>query len=501
MGGVPYVEYALSGTNHVLAVDADTVLIGMDELPIDAAHFPDADFRAYVAASFDDYGNGNGNGWLSGAEIAAVESISMDSFAELQSVQGIEYFTELTSLELTGNPNLTAVDLSANTKLTYLDLGGNSLTSLDLTGLTGLTKVYVSENQLHFLDVSGIQSLSVLSVDDNPMGAFILGDQPELKTLNCYGTGGALKTLDLRGCPYLLDAYLNGTKTEPEWGVAYSSPQGNLQLDAGTEVLTPGCISVDVTHFPDTNFREYITQNVDTNLTQWLTPEEIAAVTVIDVQNLGIASMVGIEYFPALESLTTLGNPIRSLDLSGNPNLRQLHCSSCELSELDLSHTPDLYRLSCLGNSITSLDLTHTPRLVEAVEEGTREEYTDEGYDGWFYRKEPCRLLVDKGVELIGAVWQPDYDGVLPAAMKTLEEEALAGCAFRAVRIPEGAVKIGSRAFAGSPNLEYVYIPESVTEIAADAFDGVPACLTIIGAAGSAAESYAAEHGFVFAAA
>ena len=96
------------------------------------------------------------------------------------------------------------------------------------------------------------------------------------------------------------------------------------------------------------------------------------------------------------------------------------------------------------------------------------------------------------------AIVQPDYDGILPAAMKTIEEEALAGCAFRAIRIPDGAVEIGSHAFAGSPNLAYVYIPASVTAIASDAFDDVPAGFTIIGTAGSAAENVAAACGFVF---
>ena len=91
-----------------------------------------------------------------------------------------------------------------------------------------------------------------------------------------------------------------------------------------------------------------------------------------------------------------------------------------------------------------------------------------------------------------------DFDGVLPAGLRTVEEEALAGTAFRAVRIPDGAETIGAKAFAGSPDLEYVYIPASVTAIAADAFDGVPAGLTVIGRLGSAAEAFANAHGFAF---
>ena len=91
----------------------------------------------------------------------------------------------------------------------------------------------------------------------------------------------------------------------------------------------------------------------------------------------------------------------------------------------------------------------------------------------------------------------PDYDCVLPASLTAIEEEALAGCAFAAVRIPDGVKSIGTKAFAGSPNLEYVYIPESVTSIAADAFYQVTG-LTVIGVAGSEAESFADAQGFTF---
>ena len=54
-----------------------------------------------------------------------------------------------------------------------------------------------------------------------------------------------------------------------------------------------------------------------------------------------------------------------------------------------------------------------------------------------------------------------------------------------------------SSAFAGSPDLAYVFIPESVTTIASSAFDQVTG-LTVIGAAGSAAEELATAQGFTF---
>lgn len=89
-------------------------------------------------------------------------------------------------------------------------------------------------------------------------------------------------------------------------------------------------------------------------------------------------------------------------------------------------------------------------------------------------------------------------DGLLPGALKRLEDESLAGCAFRYVKLPVGAEAIGSRVFDGSTRLCAVYIPASVTSIAPDAFDGAPDGLAIIGAAGSYAASFAEQHGIPF---
>jgi len=94
------------------------------------------------------------------------------------------------------------------------------------------------------------------------------------------------------------------------------------------------------------------------------------------------------------------------------------------------------------------------------------------------------------------ALWlYPDLS--LPASLTAIEAEGFAGGAFRFVKLPEGVVSIGSRAFASCPNLRHILIPAELTEIASDAFDGVEG-LTILGTEGSAAERYAAEHGFAF---
>ncbi len=155
--------------------------------------------------------------------------------------------------------------------------------------------------------------------------------------------------------------------------------------------------------------------------------------------------------------------------------------------------------------SLTRITIPNSVTTIEDWAFQFCESLTDVDYSGSEAQKE---ALIAKGWTTTGndtlfnATWHygnkpPVFDFILPAALQTIEEEALAGCAFRAVRIPDGAAEIGARAFAGSPNLVFVYIPASVTAIAADAFDQVTG-LTIVGKAGSAAESFAGAHGFAF---
>ena len=89
----------------------------------------------------------------------------------------------------------------------------------------------------------------------------------------------------------------------------------------------------------------------------------------------------------------------------------------------------------------------------------------------------------------------PDF--ILPDGLKSIDESAFYGCAFVFVKIPDGATSIGEYAFARCDKLKHIFIPESVTEIEDNAFEGVTG-LTIHGIKGSYAETFAGMKGFNF---
>ena len=149
------------------------------DVEINETNFPDEKFRSYLLSQ--DYG------WdekLTDSEIAGLRMMSVWSKG-IQSLQGIEYFTALLTLDCSDN-QLTSLDVSKNTALIKLDCYKNQLTSLDVSGCTALTELYCYENQLTLLDVSNNTALKTLDCSDNQLTSLDVSKNTALEYLFCY---------------------------------------------------------------------------------------------------------------------------------------------------------------------------------------------------------------------------------------------------------------------------------------------------------------------------
>lgn len=85
-------------------------------------------------------------------------------------------------------------------------------------------------------------------------------------------------------------------------------------------------IIINESTFPDYSFRSFV-------LSKWygkdgkLTSSEIKEITEIDVDNLNIKDLKGIEYFTSLGTLSCKRNYLTSIDLSNNTEIWRLFCS------------------------------------------------------------------------------------------------------------------------------------------------------------------------------
>ena len=243
---------------------------GTGDIPLDEEHFPDEDFRTRIKKMFDK----DNNDYLSDVELEATE---MDFGGVMQSMKGLEYFTELETLSVSMS-NVEELDLSANTKLksvkfnnsklTYVYFGRNpnltsielksnmTLKSLDVSKLenlgyliltkTGVTEVDVSNNPMLRNFTCDHSYISCIDVRRNPLIGNIqcndcpnlntikLGDSDNLNMLYCQNT--ALTELDISRCDWLLEFYELGNIKNYGSYCAYRSESGSERIKVDTDV-------------------------------------------------------------------------------------------------------------------------------------------------------------------------------------------------------------------------------------------------------------------------
>ena len=122
-------------------------------------------------------------------------------------------------------------------------------------------------------------------------------------------------------------------------------------------------VTIDYSHFPDDQFRKYVTQRYDTNDDGVLSTREAALAVTIDLSETIAKNLKGIEYFKNLTKLDISESLVRSLDVSGNEELTYLNCTHSYISKLDLSHNEKLTELYCSKTYINGLDLRNNRYL------------------------------------------------------------------------------------------------------------------------------------------
>lgn len=133
-------------------------------------------------------------------QIAAVTSLTIDG--NITSLAGIEAFTNLERLDLTGAVGLVSADLRGLTNLKSLDVAGNTaITALNLAGTMIETLDARGCSQLEELDVSGCTNLRSLNVSYTPMKTLNASDCSSLEVLNCSNC--RLEELNITGCDSL----------------------------------------------------------------------------------------------------------------------------------------------------------------------------------------------------------------------------------------------------------------------------------------------------------
>lgn len=162
----------------------------IEGVAINNTNFPDSNFRNWILSQ--DYGQ---DGIITDGEFANITEIEVDE-KNIQSLKGIEFFVNLTSLDCERN-QLTSLDLTSNNSLKYLYCQRNKLTSLDVSKCTALKELHCKGNLLTSLDVSKCRAMKDLSCYDNRLSTLDISGCTALEELSCHDNN--LTTLDVSG--------------------------------------------------------------------------------------------------------------------------------------------------------------------------------------------------------------------------------------------------------------------------------------------------------------
>ena len=333
---------------------------------LNATNFPDANFRTYISGLT---GVSVGS-TISDAQLASITEIFANEKG-ISSLQGIEYFTELTKLRCYNN-QLTSLDVSKNTELINLNCLGNQLTSLDVSKNTKLTLLQCSGNQLTSLDVSKNTELSYLyctcqltSLDVskntklieldcklNQLTRLDVSKNIELTELDCRNN--QLTSLDVSKNTELTDLYCSGNQLT-SLDVSKNTNLTKLScLDNRLTSLDVSCNSKLAILVCHSNQLTSLDVRLNTNL------------TTLECNHNQLTSL-DVSRNTNLTTLRCYRNQLTSLDVSKNTELTDLYCSNNQLSSLDVSKNTLLKELSCQENKISYLYLSKNTELEVLV--------------------------------------------------------------------------------------------------------------------------------------
>ena len=333
------------------------------DVTINAVNFPDDHFRDYLSTLYP-------KGYITTAEINSRKELDV-SFKDIASLDGIQFFTQLTKLQCHSN-RISTLDLSHNTRLTYLNAGNNELVSIDVSANDLLELLYLHGNQLSTLEVKNHSDLRLLWVQNNV----------SLKSLWCENN--ALTNLNVTNCAALsvLVCYRN-----PGLGVitGLNTCRAMVNLDCEDCAITElnalsgmtGLKTLYCSYNRLTSLElnglsqlEELWVNGNERLTTLrcsgnaLTGLEVGGCTALKKldcsQNAGLTAITDLSECTALEYIDCSGCALAGLDgVSGKSRLKELYCQGNQLTALRVQGCENLRYLACYQNRLSGNAMTN----------------------------------------------------------------------------------------------------------------------------------------------
>jgi len=323
---------------------------------------PDVNFENKLISLGIDSGSPDGK--VQTSKISSITDLDLYN-ASITNLTGIQDFVSLTNLSVMSN-QLTTLDISQNLALTNLNAGYNKLKSLDTSNNIALEYLSFYYNEITNLDLSTNINLSLLACGNNQLTAIDLSNNKKLSSLWCPANqltsldvsntsvasllcseNKLLTTVNLRngnnGNMQLSKVAIDFTKNPLLTCILVDNALYSNENWADFKEATASYSTVDcsqITAIPDPAFEDkLIALNIDTDGKNGsVLNSSISTITSLDVASAAIKDLTGIKGFTSLSTLDCSGNVLSVLDLSQNPTLTVVNCSTNTLVSLNLKN-------------------------------------------------------------------------------------------------------------------------------------------------------------------
>ncbi|MBC1651498.1 DUF5011 domain-containing protein [Listeria booriae] len=148
------------------------------DIPVTALNFPDEKFRNYILNQIT-----FGKTTLAQETIYKITELNIPKLG-LENLKGIEYFTNLQSINCSYN-NIKALDFSSNPDLTFINCSNNNLSKLNLKSNQRLSQLNCYNNNLSNLDISKNEDLVYLYCYNNKLTELDMTRNLKLVEVSC----------------------------------------------------------------------------------------------------------------------------------------------------------------------------------------------------------------------------------------------------------------------------------------------------------------------------
>ena len=261
----------------------------------------------------------------------------------------------LTNLSCSDN-QLASLNISIHDSLTFLSCSNNLLKILDVSNNTVLENLICASNQLTGLDVSNSLALASVDMSSNLITSLNVSSNIALTSLYC--SDNQLTDLDISNGQNGLLELFNATNNPDLRCIRVDDPAAANNYPGWLKdgIATYNLECVQTTYVPDDNFEAALAAYDDIADDDLVPTANIDTLTYLDISNLNISDLTGIEDFLALDSLDCSLNFLSNLDMTQQEFLAYLDCSGNLLQGLTLRNE--------MGGIFTYMDATNNPFLT-----------------------------------------------------------------------------------------------------------------------------------------